>query len=183
MGTVVSRVGESGVRPALVAENDPLFEDLTLTEWVDVACSPEAAYDLVSDVSRIGEFSPECVRAEWVSETTFEGTNRVAYGDDEYLWVRPCTVVVAERPREWSYVVGDKYDGTPATSWSFSFAPLGEGCRITQTFRHLPRGLSGLRLQADADPSYAAGIVEARGEALREGMRATLSAMARVLET
>lgn len=183
VGTVVSRVGESGPRPAPSPANDALFASLVLVESVEVRCAPEDAYDLVSDVTRIGELSPECVRAEWVSETRFEGTNRIAYGDDEYLWVRPCTVTAADRPRLWRYVVGDKYDATPATEWTFAFADLGGGrCRVEQTFRHLPDGLSGLRTQADADPANAAALVAARTAALRDGMRVTLAALRTLLE-
>jgi hypothetical protein len=38
---------------------------------VHVEAPPEAVYDLVADVTRIGEFSPECRRAEW--STTPDG--------------------------------------------------------------------------------------------------------------
>ncbi|HEV2888794.1 MAG TPA: SRPBCC family protein [Frankiaceae bacterium] len=183
MTTVVSRVGESGPRPEPLAANDPLFAALTLTESAEVDAPAEAAYALVADVTRIGELSPECVKAEWVGEGVFEGTNRVAYGDDEYLWVRPCTVVADEPGRRWAYVVGDRFDGTPATRWEYAFEDVGGGrTRVTQTFTHLPDGLSGLRSQADADPANAA-VVAARTEALRDGMRATLAAMRAVLQS
>lgn len=181
MATAVSRVGESGPRPEPLAANDPLFADLTLTETVEVDAPPEAAYALVTDVARIGELSPECVQAEWVAPGVFEGTNRIAFGDDEYLWVRPCTVVADEPGRRWAYEVGDRFDATPATRWEFGFEALPGGrCRVTQTFTHLPHGLSGVRSQADADPANA-DVVAARARQLREGMRATLDAMRRVL--
>jgi hypothetical protein len=181
--TVISRVGESGPRPEPLPSNDPLFASLSVVESVEVHCAPEHAYDLVSDVTRIGELSPECVRAEWVSETTFEGTNRIAWDGGEYVWVRPCTVTAAERPHLWRYVVGDRYDATPATEWTFAFADLGGGrCRVEQAFRHLPDGLSGLRSQADADPANAAAVVAARTAALRDGMRVTLDAVRNTLE-
>ncbi|HEX8002532.1 MAG TPA: SRPBCC family protein [Mycobacteriales bacterium] len=176
MTTVVSRVGESGPRPDPDPANDPLFDGLALTESVDVTASAEAVYALVTDVTRIGELSPECVRAEWVAEGVFEGTNRIASGDDEYLWVRPCTVVADEPGRHWAYVVGDKYDGTPATRWDWEMADNGDGTTtVTQTFSHLPHGLSGVRSQADADPANAAAVVAARVEVLRDGMRQTLA--------
>jgi hypothetical protein len=184
VATVTSRVGESGPRPAPLAANDPLFADLTLTESVEVAAPAAAAYALFSDVTRIGELSPECVEARWVAPGTFEGTNRVAFGDDAYVWVRPCTVVADEPGRRWAYVVGDRYDATPATRWDFAFDDLGGGrCRVTQTFTHLPDGLSGLRGQADADPASAAALVAARTAALREGMRATLAAARALLQS
>ncbi len=184
MTTVVSRVGESGPRPEPLAANDPLFADLTLTEHVEVQATARAAYDLVTDVTRIGELSPECVKAEWVGEGVFEGTNRLAFGDDEYLWVRPCTVVADEPPHHWAYVVGDRYDATPATRWDWRFEQTGAATtRVTQTFTHLRQGLSGLRSQADADPANAAAVVAARTEVLRQGMRETLARLRDALQS
>ena len=183
MTTVTSRVGESGPRPAPLAANDPLFAALSITETVEVDAPASDAYALVTDVTRIGELSPECVEARWVAPGTFEGTNRIAYGDDAYVWIRPCTVVADEPGRRWGYVVGDKYDATPSTRWDFAFEDLGDGrCRVTQTFTHLPDGLSGLRGQADADPANAAALVEARTGVLRDGMRATLARLREVLQ-
>jgi hypothetical protein len=180
MAEVVSRWGESGPRPVPLAANDPLFAALAIAESADLPCSARAAYDVVSDVTRIGELSPECVRAEWLSPGVFEGTNRIAYGDDAYVWIRRCSVTADEPGRRWSYVVGDRWDGSPASEWSYAFSDLGGGrCRVTQEFRHVPDGLSGLRTQADADPANAAAIVTARVESLREGMRATLAALRR----
>lgn len=183
MASVVSRWGDSGPRPAPHPANDHLFADLTLSESVEAACAAEAAYDLVSDVTRIGELSPECAGAEWLGDGVFEGTNRIAYGDDEYVWIRRCVVTAAERPRRWAYAVGDRWDGSPASEWSYDVADLGGGrCRVTQTFRHVPDGLSGLRTQADADPANAPAVVAARVTALRAGMRETLARLRGALD-
>jgi hypothetical protein len=182
MAEVVSRWGESGPRPVPLAANDPLFAALAIAESAELDCPARAAYDVVSDVTRIGELSPECIGAEWLSPGVFEGTNRVAHGDDAYVWIRRCTVTADEPGRRWSYVVGDRWDASPASEWSYAFEDLGDGrCRVTQQFRHVPDGLSGLRTQADADPANAAAIVAARVESLREGMRATLAALRRAV--
>jgi ribosome-associated toxin RatA of RatAB toxin-antitoxin module len=37
---------------------------------VHINAPPEKVYALVTDVSRMGEWSPECVRAEWVGGAT-----------------------------------------------------------------------------------------------------------------
>jgi hypothetical protein len=156
--TVVSRWGEHGPRPDPAAANDALFGGVEATASVEVACTPMAAWQLVADIGRIGEFSPECADARWIDGATFpvegarfEGTNRVVNEnhDNQYIWIRPCTVIVAQSPEEFAYAVGDRYDGTPAAVWDFRIAATATGCRVTQHFRHLPHGLSGLRLQAD----------------------------------
>ena len=32
---------------------------------IDIAASPEAVYGILTDLSRVSEFSPECYRSEW----------------------------------------------------------------------------------------------------------------------
>ena len=188
---MVSRWGEHGPPPAARPENNDLFGSLELSVSLEMACSPEEAWQLVSDVTRIGEFSPECIDARWIDGAAgpakgarFEGTNRVVSdaGDAEVIWIRPCTVTTAEPPGRFAYTVGDRYDGSPATEWEVLIEPTEMGCRITQRFHHLPGGLSGLRQQADSDPARAAQIVADRADGLRQGMTQTLAAMKDVLE-
>jgi hypothetical protein len=189
MTTHLSRWGEHGARPQPLASNTGLFGALTLTESLDVSCPPAAAWALVSDIARIGEFSPECVGTRWLDGATglavgsrFEGTNRVEYGEDEVIWIRPCTVTGVDTGVRFSYTVGDRYDGTPAGEWEFLVADRPGGCAVTQTFRHLADGLSGLRAEADEHPDAAADVIARRSVELRAGMRQTLDRMRAVLE-
>jgi hypothetical protein len=192
METVVSRCGESGLRPTPLPENEALFAAFALSDEFSVVCSPRAAWKLVTDISRIGEFSPECIAADWIGGeishpavgARFEGTNRIVdeANETEFIWIRPCTVIACEPMKRFSYSVGDRYDGTPATDWTFEISGTPEGCRIAQQFRHLPDGLSGIRIQADHEPGQARDIVGQRTEGLRAGIRETLVAMKFVLE-
>ena len=91
-------------------------------------------------------------------------------------------MLIATRPDRFSYSVGDRYDGMPATVWDMHVDPTTIGCRITQYFRHLPNGLSGIRHAADETPESAAAIVYARTEQLADGMNETLQRMRRLLE-
>jgi hypothetical protein len=86
-------------------------------------------------------------------------------------------------PREFGWVVGDRFDGTPATRWAFRVFDHPAGCRLRQEFRHLPDGLSGLRLRAQAHPEQAADLIAARQRDLRAAMTATLQRMSVVLTT
>jgi hypothetical protein len=178
MEKLVSMWGEHGERPEPAS--------------VEVACAPLAAWQLVTNIGRIGEFSPECIDARWVDGATepaagarFDGTNRIVddAGDRERIWIRPCTVTTAQAPERFSYTVGDRYDGTPATLWDVVIEPTATGCRITQHFQHLPRGLSGIRHQADENPAQAEVIVNQRVQGLTAGMRQTLQRMKGVLES
>lgn len=153
-----------------------------------MGCNPEAFWDLITSVERIGEFSPECVEAWWVEGFParsvggrFEGRNRVEMDGDVYEWTRPCDVVAYEPTHLFVYTVGDRYDGTPATRWTFRIDPTDEGCVVEQRFEHLPDGLSGTRLGAENAEDAEAHIAKRR-EGLRDGMTRTLERIRSVLE-
>lgn len=191
MATIVSQWGEHGARPAPLRATAELFSRLVVRLGADVDCTPMEAWALVADITRIGEFSPECVGARWIGNhhaatvgAQFEGINRKLVGGDELIWVRHCTVVAADPGRTFGFVVGDRYDGSPASHWSYRFRSTSRNrCRIEVTFRHLRDGQSGLRLQADANPLHAANIVALRTEELEQGMRTSLDRMRITLET
>ena len=98
----VSRWGEHGPRPTSLRQNEAIFARFAVSISLEVTCSAAAAYALITDITRIGEFSPECIGATWLDGATaprvgarFEGTNlRVAEGA-EHVWIRPCTITVA----------------------------------------------------------------------------------------
>jgi len=188
----VDRWGEHGPRPEPNHALDPLFAAMTVAVERVVGCSVAGAWALVCDLERIGEFSPECIAAWWLPGYPahavggrFEGRNRVA-GDPagaaaDADWIRPCEAVAYDPPREFAWVVGDRFDGTPATRWAFRVLDHPAGCRIQQEFRHVPDGLSGLRLRAQAHPEQAADLIAARQQDLRAAMAATLQRMSVVL--
>ncbi len=148
MAMIVSTWGEYGARPDPSSVNAELFADLAARVGLDVNCTPAAAWALVTDVTRIGDFSPECVGARWTGSSErpsvgarFDGTNRKTVGADELTWVRPCTVVVCDPGRAFGYVVGDRYDGSPAhTGSTSSFRPPLVGAISTSLFATHPMG-------------------------------------------
>jgi hypothetical protein len=187
---LISRWGEHGPRPEPLAINADLFASLQIVESVEVHCDVAAAWQLITDVTRIGEFSPECVEARWLDggglrvASRFEGTNRRVSDTSEAIWIRPCTVTAVEPMTKFAYAVGDRYDGTPSASWEFNIKPLGRTrCRIRQSFGHERDGLSGLRGFADAEPERARQIVADRRIDLQRGMRQTLMRMKALLES
>jgi uncharacterized protein YndB with AHSA1/START domain len=100
---------------------------------VDIAASPETIYDLVSDITRMGEWSPECTGGEWLDApgevgSRFRGRNRRGPA----RWSTTARVLVADRPREFSFAT--MHRGTPATRWTYSFEGDGSTTRVTETF-------------------------------------------------
>jgi uncharacterized protein YndB with AHSA1/START domain len=148
-----------------------------------VAARPELVWDLVADVTRVGGWSPECIRAAWLGEpgrprpgARFTGRNRMASG---FEYEVTCVVTEADRPRAFAWVVLDD-SGDPArppSLWRYRIDPLpGGGSRVRQRFTHGP-GASYLREVAANVPDQAAAIIAARRDGLRANMRATLLAM------
>ena len=180
---------ENGARPAANPVNEPLFAQIHIDVAADIDVAPEQVWNLVTDPTRIGEFSPECVRGRWIEGSDrpevgarFEGTNRSTLPDSRnFEWVRPCTVTRAEPHSLYAYVAHDRWD-QPATEWTIRIERTGAGCRVTQSMRVVPGGLSGLRLAADADPSIARDLVDDRVPHLRQGMAETLGRMKTHLE-
>lgn len=82
--------------------------ELSFADATFVACSPEALYDLISDVTRMGEWSPICRACWWddgsgpLAGNWFTGRNETP----DRVWETRSQVVIAEPGREFTFVVG-----------------------------------------------------------------------------
>jgi uncharacterized protein YndB with AHSA1/START domain len=106
---------------------------------IEVDAPPEVVYDLVSDISRIAEWSPECVGARWldghsnaVLEARFRATNR----NGIVRWSNSCRVISAEPGRQFAFVAPDPL-GRPTTKWTYRLEPAGTGTSLTESFEML----------------------------------------------
>jgi hypothetical protein len=154
-----------------------------------VAARPELVWDLVAEVTRVGEWSPECIWAAWLGEpgrpqpgARFIGRNRIASG---FEYEVTCVVTEAARPRAFGWMVLDDSGdpARPSSLWRYRIDPLpGGGSRIRQRFTHGP-GASYLREVAAWAPDQAAGIIAARRDGLRANMSAALRAMKAAAES
>lgn len=128
--------------------------NLRYSESIFIARSPEALYDMISDVTRMGQWSPIC-RACWWDDgagpwagSWFTGRNETA----ERTWETRSQVVVAEPGREFAFVVGDSW-----VRWGYTFTPAEGGTTVTESWEFLPAGLARFaeRYGADADAQIA----------------------------
>ncbi len=191
MALHISNWGEAGNGPRPTPDDrvSGQVSAMGVSVQLSIACEPAVLWDLVTDVTRIGDFSPECVEAWWVEGRPahavggrFEGRNRVHTDGDTYEWTRPCEVVAYDPPRLFAYTVGDRFDGTPATRFTFRITPSDTGSLVVQQFEHLPDGLSGARLQAEQLVHPEQLIAERRAD-LRSGMIQTLQRIRAVAES
>lgn len=106
----------------------------TVEVSVHVDASPDAVYAAVSDIRRMGEWSPETVRCEWIDGADgpvvgarFKGSNRRGLA----RWTTRPTVVAAEPGRTFGF------DVLPDSRWTYRFEPEGTGTRLTESFEML----------------------------------------------
>jgi hypothetical protein len=97
-----------------------------------VAADPASVYDLVSDVTRVSEWSPETVAARWLDGATgpavgvrFQGDNRIG----RVAWSTKPTITVAERGVRFAFQV----PGASGGSWSFDLEAVPGGTRLTES--------------------------------------------------
>ncbi len=100
-----------------------------------IALPPNALYDLVSNVQRMGEWSPECRKCEWLDAATgpmvgsrFKGTNRRGLTS----WSTVSRVVAADPGREFAFATGHR--GKDMTVWTYRFADAVGGTEVTESF-------------------------------------------------
>src|SRR5690349_9848256 len=103
------------------------------TASIEIAAPPAVVYDLVADVTRIGERSPETYRAEWLDGATgavpgarFRGGNRIG----PIRWTTTCVVTVAEPASEFAFTVLSG-KGREETTWRYRIEATDTGCRVT----------------------------------------------------
>jgi uncharacterized protein YndB with AHSA1/START domain len=140
---------------------------------VHMAAPPERVWDLVSDVTKIGRFSPETFEAEWLDGATgpapgvrFRGHVR-RNGWGPVYWTT-CSVVTCEPGREFAFAVGNGLN-----TWRYRLEPSGDGTDVTESFELADK--PALRL-------YWALLGPFRGRTNENGMRTTLERMKALVE-
>ena len=146
---------------------------------------------MVSDVTRMGEWSPECVRTVWdsgepgVVGSRFVGSNYERHPDTghEWKWDMVCEVVVAERPSMFRWTVLTEAWDKDTSVWTFDFEERGGDTAVTQTFamRRPPRGFQPI---LDRHPyTKQVELIAQRRVRLEAGMQSTLAALKFAVET
>ncbi len=135
---------------------------------VHMSAPPEAIWALVSDVTKIGRYSPETFEAEWLDGATgpavgarFRG--HVKRNQKGPIYWAECYVTECEPNRLFTFGVGKP--GKALNTWSYRLTPTGDGTDVTESFTLTPK----LPMKV-----YWALLGWARGKTNRNGMRTTL---------
>lgn len=147
-------------------------------ESIIVDSTPEALYDLVSDISRTGEWSPVCTSCWWDDEgeagqvgAWFTGHNELP----ERTWETRSQIVAADRGREFAWIVGGTF-----VRWGFAFDRDGEVTKLTESWQFLP---SGIEMFHEKYGERAATEIDERTRWAHDGIPRTLAAIKRIAES
>lgn len=149
---------------------------------VHMAAPAERIWAVVSDVTRVGEFSPETFEAEWLDGASGPGVG-VRFrghvkrnGRGPVYWTN-CRITECEPERVFGFAV-EGPRGQVVDTWTYELVPSGEGgggagTDVTESF------------QIGSSPVlklYWLLAGWARGRTNREGMRTTLERIRAVVE-
>ena len=144
---------------------------------VHMTADPGAVWNLLSDVTRIGELSPETFEAEWVGDATgpaagakFRGHVK-RNGRGPTYWTT-CRVSECEPGKAFAFDVVGAGDRAMNT-WRYDLVAAGDGTDVTESFRLPDNPFTKV---------YWTLFGWARGKTNREGMRATLERAKAIVE-
>ncbi|MFT5204035.1 MAG: hypothetical protein ACI9C1_003438 [Candidatus Aldehydirespiratoraceae bacterium] len=142
----------------------------------DIASSSEVVFAAISDVTRMGEWSPETHNAEWneghdgpALGAMFAGHNELG----EHAWTTEAKIVEFVPGERFAFdcMVGDFVFAT----WAYSVEATNGGCRVTESWQdHRPDEIKEM--------SLAISGVADRAEHNRAGIEKTLAQLAAAVE-
>lgn len=150
----------------------------TGTASVIVGRSPDVVWAALADITRMGEWSPECIAGRWVGGATgpatgasFEGDNVAKVGGRVMKrWTTTSKVTACEPGVVFEFVAEE------LTTWRYEFTPVsdgdGESTRVTETFSYAPKGVQG----------FVYETLLRRRSGMTKGMQATLDRAKAVIE-
>ena len=101
----------------------------------EIRAPADRVWAMVSDLPRMGEWSPENKGGKWLGDATgarpgakFRGTNQIG----KRKWNTVATVVDADPGRRFSFRVGTM--GIKVAEWGYSIEPTATGCRVTESW-------------------------------------------------
>jgi len=108
------------------------------TARIEIAATPEQVYRLISDITRMGEWSPECYRCTWlngsgaaVSGARFRGYNKLGL----YRWQTTAVITAAEEGRSFAFTTIHDKTGREETAWRYDLLPSPGGTLLAESFQ------------------------------------------------
>jgi hypothetical protein len=101
----------------------------------EIAAAPGALYDMVSELSDMGKWSPEAQGGRWIGGATgpavgarFRGQNRSGWR----RWATTAKVTDAQPGKRFAFSV--TFGGLSIADWCYEFEAVDGGTRVTETW-------------------------------------------------
>lgn len=155
---------------------DEPTEPVTGSATTTISAPISDVYAAVTDVTRMGEWSPECVACRWVGGATgpavgakFEGDNVAALGPVTLKRWTTTSEVVEAQPNSSFEFLAEGY-----STWRYEFAERDGATIVTESFSHPP--YVGWQ-------KWVYGRLANRQKAMTKGMHATLDRIKQSVES
>lgn len=145
----------------------------------DIQAPAGQVWKMISDVTRMGEWSPETTGCTWLKGATgpapgakFKGVNQ----NGKKKWSTMCKVTAAEPGK--SFVFSVDVGPIKVAEWAYTFASAdeGRGCTVTETWTDRRNGIGRLFGKP------VSGVAD-RASHNRSGMEQTLERLAAAAES
>jgi hypothetical protein len=146
----------------------------SVAETREIALPAEKVFQLVSDLPRMGEWSPENQGGTWRKGATGPAAGAVFRGRNRNgirRWSTTATIIDCQPGRAFEIAV--KFGPLLVSNWRYEFEDTAVGCRVTESWRdHRTRFMTAMgSVMGDHSAAHA-----------KSEMAATLANLARVAE-
>lgn len=142
----------------------------------DIAASPEVVFAAISDITRMGEWSPETYKAEWKDGATAAAIGAVFTGHNrngEKEWSIDAEIVELVPNERFFFDCNAR--GFVFSKWGYTVEPTANGCTVTEYSQDL-RPAEALERSAQVS-----GVSD-RATHNKAGMELTLERIANAVE-
>jgi len=143
----------------------------TVSVETDIAAAPETVWSMISDITRMGEWSPEAQAGIWKRGATSAAVGAQFTGQNangKKSWTTNCEVTDCDPGAVFSFQVTAV--GLKIALWDYRIEPTETGCHVIETWTDQRGGL------AKFAGKFASGVAD-REAHNRAGMVATLAAL------
>lgn len=131
----------------------------------EIAAPAHRLWSMVTDITRMGEWSPETYTSRWLGApgpvvgARFQGCNQLTWVG---TWCSTATITECDPPRSFAFVIGKDAE-RPNTEWSYTFEPTGDATTlVTERYRMIrePLAVRGYYRLIQRDRQLAQGTAE-----------------------
>lgn len=110
-----------------------------IEESIEIAAPPATVWEIISDLKRMGEWSPQCRKMVVLGGEVKQGTRTVNINGQGMLrWPTNAKVVAFEPDKKLAFRIVEN-----RTVWTYELQPTAGGTLVTES-RRAPQGVSGL---------------------------------------